>query len=138
MQVVINVDDAMFKEIAENEINALPKEKIQELIFAAIEKLLNNDSMVKNLFVTQQTNHWGTKETYPSELMKLAASKFDISPAFKEIETKMIETLKNNYNGILIQALSQSVLRGMFQSEPFQEAVRYVFYDIKRMEQNQN
>lgn len=138
MELKINVDESLFKDVLEKELEALPKEKIQEIIFAGIENYFNNSDVIKNLFVTQERpySYASNTETVPSKLLKDTCTKFDLSPAFKELEEKMINELKSNYQQILTRAMTDFFLNGVRSYSGFNDGVREVLYQMQSQQNN--
>lgn len=138
MQIVINVDETMFKDVIEGQLAAMPADTIQTIIQDAMVEYLKNSDVIKQVFIYESSNSWGsgTKQE-PANVLKLAASKFDISPAFKEVEELVLDELKTNYQHILVQALSNMMLSGFSGSGQFYDQVSMVVRNvIVNMQQN--
>ena len=134
MQVTIEVDSAKFKEFLEPELKAFPKEKLQELIHDAIVDQLHVDGMFKSLFVSYRTVQYGNKEPCPSELLLEAARRFDINPAFKEIEEDMRSYLVLHGHDMMVEALAKVMLKSMFNTDEFKQAVYMGFMQMRSEE----
>ena len=133
MEIKINVDETMFKDVLENELNAFSKEELHEIIRECIVEALHNDSTLKNIFITEEKDYWGNyKCTKPSEVMIEAAKSIDLSPAYTEIKDKMITTLKEDYHGVLERAMLGLILNGIANDYTFQNQMSSSIEDIIR------
>lgn len=117
----------MFKDVVEKELKALPPETIQEIIREAIVKYLNDSDIIKNLFTIESRREYGGPDRYPTPVLHTAAQTFNLSPAFKDVEDKMVKTLTEQYPDVLIATLSQLVVKGMTQTPAFQGDVHNMF-----------
>ena len=133
MEIKINVDETMFKDVLENELNAFSKEELHEIIRECIVEALHNDSTLKNIFITEEKDYWGNyKYTKPSEVMIEAAKSIDLSPAYTEVKDKMITTLKEDYHGVLERAMLGLILNGIANDYTFQNQMSSSIEDIIR------
>lgn len=121
MEIKINVDETMFKDVIENELKAFSKEELHEIVRECIVEALHNDHVIRNIFITPEKDYWGNyKYEKPSQIMIDAAKTFDLSPAYAEIKDKMIETLKKDYHGVLEKAMLGLILNGISNDYDFQ------------------
>ena len=121
MEIKINVDEVKFKDVIEKELNAFSKEELHEIIRECIIESLHNDKTLKSLFVVEEKDYWGNyRGCNPSEIMIEAARSIDLSPAYTEIQDKMIETLKTDYRSILEKAMLGLILNGISNDYDFQ------------------
>ena len=137
MEIKINVDETMFKDVLENELNAFSKEELHEIVRECIIEALHNDSTLKNIFITEEKDYWGNlKYTKPSEVMIEAARSIDLSPAYTEIKDKMITILKEDYRSILERAILGLILNGIANDYSFQTQMTSSIEDIIRQRNN--
>ena len=137
MEIKINVDETMFKDVLENELNAFSKEELHEIVRECIVEALHNDITLKNIFMTPEKDYWGNYTyTKPSEVMIAAAKSIDLSPAYTEIKDKMIATLKEDYHGVLERAMLGLILKGISNDYDFQSAMTSAVSDIIRHRDN--
>lgn len=122
MEIKINVDETMFKDVIENELNAFSKEELHEIIRECIVEALHNDSALKCLFTKPERDYWGNyKFDKPSEIMIEAAKNIDLSPAYEEIQNLMITELKENYSKLLQNIMMKTMVDGLCDNWSFKK-----------------
>lgn len=122
MEIKINVDETMFKDVFENELKAFSKEELHSIVRECIVEALRNDAMLKNIFITPEKDYWGNYQyNKPSEVMMEAARSIDLSPAYTEIKDEMIAALKRDYHGVLERAMSGLIIDGIANDYEFRE-----------------
>ena len=125
MEVKINVDEIMFKNVIEEELKAFSKEELHEIIRECIVEALHNDNTLKNLFVTDKKDYWGNYTgTQPSSVVIEAAKNIDLSPAYKEIQEKMIKVLQTDYRNILENVMMGLMIEGISNDYIFQQRMQ--------------
>ena len=125
MEVKINVDEIMFKNVIEEELKAFSKEELHEIIRECIVEALHNDNTLKNLFVTDKKDYWGNYAgTQPSNVVIEAAKNIDLSPAYKEIQEKMIKVLQTDYRNILENVMMGLMMEGISNDYIFQQKMQ--------------
>ena len=133
MEIKINVDEVKFKEVIEKELDAFSKEELHELIRSCIIETLHNENVVKNLFIKEEINYYGTVTVEkPTDIVITAAKSIDLSPAFTEIKDNLIDILKNNYNNILVTAMSGLIIDSISNDFEFQNRMREAMHNIVR------
>ena len=140
MQVIINVDESMFKDVIENELKAMPQESIQKIIHEAMETYLRDSEVIEKIFVETERGSWNYITQRPSNVLQNAAQNFDLSQNFKEVEELIINELRTNYQKILIKALSNILLNNMFGSYNFtnqcQQVISQYVYEHENRKHN--
>lgn len=139
MEVKINVDESMFKEVLEKELNAFSKEELHEIVRDCIVEALRNDTVIRSLFTTHKRNigGWNPIEE-PSEVLIEAAKSIDLSPAYKEIQEMMISELKTNYEKMLRDVMLKTIVDGLCSDYNFKNNVKSVVSDIIYEARNNN
>lgn len=133
MEIKINVDEVKFKDVIENELNAFSKEELHEIIRECIIESLHNDSTLKDLFTVQRKDSWGySNRVEASDIMIQAAKRIDLSPAYKEIQDKMITTLKENYHELLERVMLSMIKEGLANDYEFRERLSYDIEELIR------
>lgn len=123
MEIKINVDETRFKDVLEKELEAFSKEELHEIVRECIVESLRNSEDLKSLFiVTRNNGYYNLQE--PSEVIIEAAKSIDLSPAYKEIQDKMISTLKNNHRQLLVSVLSKCIVNGLMNDNDFRASFR--------------
>lgn len=113
MELKINVDETMFKEVIEKELEAFSKEELHEIIRNCMIEALKTDGMFKELFVEPNYSSYSYNKNQPTQLLKDAAKSIDLSPAYKEIQDLMINDLKNNYHTMLENVMLSTMAQGL-------------------------
>ena len=127
MEIKINVDETMFKDVLENELKAFSKEELHEIVRECIVVALHDNVMLRNIFITPEKDYWGNYQyTKPSEVMIEAARSIDLSPAYTEIKDKMITTLKEDYHGVLERAMSGLIIDGIANDYEFRNRMERI------------
>lgn len=138
MEIKINVDEIKFKDVIENELNAFSKEELHEIIRECIIEALRNDNTLKNLFTVEDRYSWNSQRN-PSQIMIEAAKNINLSPAYKEIQDKMIHTLKENYRELLERVMLGAIIDGLVNNYDFQNRLATeVDYIIRNRRANEN
>lgn len=123
MEIKINVDETRFKDVLEKELEAFSKEELHEIIRECIVESLRNSDDLKSFFIVEQNDGY-YRSKKPSDLMIEAAKSIDLSPAYKEIQDKMISILKNNHHELLVSVLQKCIMDGMVQDGLFMNRIR--------------
>ena len=127
MEIKINVDETMFKDIIDKELKAFSKEELHEIARECIIEVFRNDKKIVRLFL--DTSDWSGRDR-PSDLLVSAANKIDLSPAFKEIQEDMIATLKNNHKEVLEHAMLRAIRANFASSHEFHTVMEQTINDI--------
>lgn len=130
MELKINIDETMFKEIIEKELNAFSKEELHSIIRDCLVEALKNNETLKGLFTKQRCNVYGGLESEPTFLVVEAAKTINLSPAFEDIQTMMINELKNNYSDLLQRVMLKVMIDGLFYSNNFKDSLEEAVNDI--------
>lgn len=136
MQLLVNLDDKVLEGYLREEIATLPKEAIREVILEGFKNLMCEKSFVEGLLIKKESYTSYRHENTPSDLLMKLISGMSLDPAFKEIEKFIIDYIKNNYRAVVVDALCQNMLKGMFESDNFKYAVRASFMQFKYEEEN--
>ena len=120
VNLTINVDDNLYKNFLEKEIEAFSKEELHLIAKSVIEQILieNKNNIIESLFLeTQYTRYDSAKQYRPTELLRNAAKQsIDISPAFDEIKEEAVKYLKENYREILVNCFVKLLADSLIQS----------------------
>lgn len=128
MQVVINIDEAQFKDIVESNIKDIPKEKVHEIILEGIRNYIDKD-MVSKLFV--ESSSWSG--IYPTSYLREVVKSSVPEHLFVDLAEELVAQLRENYDKVLREAIIDLLLQGMFRGDSFHQAVREV---LMRMNNN--
>lgn len=131
MELKINIDETMFKDVIEKELKAFSREELHEIIREFIIEALKTDSVLKRLFVEEKRNSYGSfSHNEPSSVVIEAAKNIDLSPAYKEVQEMMINELKTNYQTILQNIMLKTIINGLCSDGNFRNNVESAVYDI--------
>lgn len=138
MEVKINVDEAMFKEILDKELSALTSEEIHEVIVHCIKEYFTKDDYanIEKLIVTQKYNSWGQEKVVSEFTTKLIAS-CDYS-GVQDVVDKAIETLKNKYDVLLKDLIRDMIIQSLSNSGVFRTAMENSIREYMWKEQQIN
>ena len=122
MELKIEVDDSMFKEVAENELKALKPEQLQSVILDGITKALeaNNYSLVNDLLFERGIGGYSSKDF--TSLAKQMIASADYSK-LQGLVDRCIEEIQTNYQTILVQILTSTLVSGLTNSYEFRETL---------------
>ena len=133
MEIVINVDSEKFNEIIQKELAAFSKDELHELIRKGIINCLSNEDTLKNFF-TGRTNYYAST-TQADEILKEAVKTVNFDEAFKPLQDKIIDYVKNNHEKIIKEFVLQKFETGLCMSldnnDSFKNAVRQVVWDMQ-------
>ena len=130
MELKINIDETMFKEVIEKELNAFSKEELHSIVRDCIVEALKNNEVLKKLFIRTDYNRYGNLEQEPTSLVVEAAKNINLHPAFYDIQETMINELKNNYDKLLQQVMLQMMVEGLFYGSNFKNNLEEAMINI--------
>lgn len=126
MKVEIEVSEEKFKQIIEKEIDAFSKEELHEIIRNCIVNALQKFPL-KKLFVNE-----GYCREEPTQVLIEAAKSIDLSPAYEDIQNKIITMLKDNYQELLEKVMLSVIINGLTNNNNFRETINKTVTDIIR------
>ena len=121
MELKINIDETMFKDVLEKELKAFSSEELHEIIRECIVEALKTDGSLKNLFIKPKRYSYESDE--PTQVLFEAAKNIDLSPAYEEIKEKMISELKTNYSELLQKIMLKTMVDGLCNTYSFRSNV---------------
>lgn len=130
MELKINIDETMFKEVIEKELNAFSKEELHDIIRDCIAEALKNNEVLKKLFIRTDYNRYGNLEQEPTPLVIEAARNINLYPAFYDIQETMVNELKNNYSELLQKVMLQTMVDGLFYGSNFKDNLEEAMINI--------
>ena len=119
MELKINIDETMFKDVIEKELNAFSKEELHEIIRECIAEALKTNGSFKNLFIKPKRYSYDLDE--PSQVLIEAAKSINLSSAYEEIQEMMITELKTNYTKLLQNVMLQVMVNGLCDNWAFRQ-----------------
>lgn len=129
MEVKINVDESMFKDILEKELRALTPDQIHEIVCKALECYLSNPDVMKSL-VFHSDSYYGNKE--PSKLMQETFKSIDLKSECTEVTSSVMTALKANGGKILIDLVISAFAHSLFNQLCHQNEFEMTIYDKVR------
>lgn len=119
MELKINIDETMFKDVIEKELNAFSKEELHEIIRECIAEALKTNDRFKSLFIKPKRYSYDLDE--PSQVLIEAAKSINLSSAYEEIQEMMITELKTNYTKLLQNVMLQVMVNGLCDNWAFRQ-----------------
>lgn len=129
MELKINIDETMFKDVIEKELKAFSQEELHEIVRECIVEALKTDGSLKSLFIRpKNTYSYGPDE--PTQVLMEAAKNIDLSPAYEEIQNMMINELKTNYDSLLQKIMMKTMVDGLSYDWNFRSNLEAAVNDI--------
>ena len=129
INIQITVDDEQLKNLLSNNINDLPKEKIQEILLESIKEFLTSDKGQELFYRKNFTSYYDA--TTPSDFLSGLISKADISDSISPIMNEAIDNFSKNYGEILHQCILECV-SSMFMSMMDRSKLNAAFDTVMR------
>lgn len=126
LQLNIEVNDEEFKDLCANNINALPKDKLNELLLKAVEVALirdkNNPSYDRdsNILVRATSNSaygYYNREYEPTDLLNAIMERVDLSEYVGNMANVMRDYIVNNYEEIIRKYVVEKFAEMLFTSD---------------------
>ena len=123
MELKIEVNDEMFKDVAEKSLNALKPEQVTEIMQQALLEYFRKDNYkaIEGILVDSSRSDYWNKE--PSEFTKKIIKSCDMS-SLQEVVDKCIDQLKDKYDTILMSILTDMLTSGFTNNYAFQESLK--------------
>ena len=143
MKLEINVDETMFKDVLEKELNAFSQEELHEILKGCIIEFFNNDDSIKKMFLQEKTSYWGNSTDYePTGLLKdIVRNKFDYNEPYEEVKEKILEfckkedVMKSLLKEMIVDSFTNIFTGSIFFNGDFRSnianVIREVIYDEK-------
>lgn len=136
MELKINIDETMFKDVIEKELKAFSSEELHEIIRECIVEAFKTDGTFRSLFIKPKRYSYESDEA--SQVLFEAAKNIDLSPAYKEIQEMMITELKKNYDKLLQNIMLKTMVDGLCNDWTFRSNLQSAVDDVLRMREDQN
>ena len=115
MKLEINVDETMFKDVLEKQLEAFSEEELHDILRSCIVEFFKSDDNIKKMFLEEKRNYWGDHQGYePTSLLNdIVRNNFKYDEPFKEIEGVLIEYCKKDdtLKGILKEMFAETFQR---------------------------
>lgn len=136
MELKINIDETMFKDVLEKELKAFSSEELHEIIRECIVEALKTDGSLRSLFIKPKRYSYETDEA--SKVLYEAAKNIDLSPAYEEIQEMMITELKLNYSKLLQNIMMKTMVDGLCNDWNFRSNLQSAIDEVLIMRANPN
>jgi hypothetical protein len=136
MELKINIDETMFKDVLEKELKAFSSEELHEIIRECIVEALKTDGTLRSLFIKPKRYSYESDEA--SQVLFEAAKNIDLSPAYEEIQEMMITELKKNYDKLLQNIMLKTMVDGLCNDWNFRSNLHSAVDEVLRMRANPN
>ena len=125
MKLEINIDETMFKDVVEKELEAVPQEDIQDIIKQSIKEYL-----IQHIeYVLFQTKSYSSEKEF-TPIFKDALKDIDLSEPVKTVSDAMIQELKGNLQPILNSVLMSMMIDGLGNNWYFQETIKNTLTEL--------
>jgi hypothetical protein len=103
MKLEINVDETMFKDILEKELEAFSKDELHEILKSCIIEFFKNNDNIKKMFLNEKYRTWGWGDNTHKEfegyeptglLNDIVKNKFDYKEPYDEVKDALLDFLK--------------------------------------------
>lgn len=128
MELKINIDETMFKDVIEKELKAFSREELHEIIRECIVEALKTDGTLKSLFVKPKRYSYDSDEA--TQLLFEAARNINLSPAYEEVQEMMISELKSNYDKLLQNVMLTTMIDGLCDNWNFKNNLQSAVNEI--------
>jgi len=128
MELKINIDETMFKDVIEKELKAFSREELHEIIRECIVEALKTDGTLKSLFIKPKRYSYDSDEA--TQLLFEAARNINLSPAYEEVQEMMISELKNNYDKLLQNVMLTTMIDGLCDNWNFKNNLQSAVNEI--------
>lgn len=136
MELKINIDETMFKDVLEKELKAFSSEELHEIIRECIVEALKTDGILKSLFIKPKRYSYESDEA--SQVLFEAAKNIDLSPAYEEIQEMMITELKKNYDKLLQNIMLKTMTNGLCNDWNFRNNLQQAIDEVLIARANPN
>lgn len=116
MNLTINVDESMFKEIIDKELKAFTPEELHDIVKEMIKEYLKDNDVIKALFVQKKFSSYSSNDIEATDFLKKIVNTIDLSEGCEEIKDSMVDVIKNDAKGIVTDLFAKSISRSLFKS----------------------
>ncbi len=136
MELKINIDETMFKDVLEKELKAFSSEELHEIIRECIVEALKTDGTLRSLFIKPKRYSYESDEA--SQILFEAAKNINLSPAYEEIQEMMIAELKKNYDKLLQNVMLKTMVDGLCNDWNFRSNLELAVNNVLTQRANSN
>lgn len=122
VNLTVNVDETLFNDELKSQLEALKPEEVKEVLLKCIYEYFSKDNYanIEKLLITK--SDWN-RSNIPTRFTEKIIEACDYS-ALQEIVDKSIEIMKNKYDIILKDTLSDVLLKGMTDNYFFKSSLQ--------------
>ena len=126
ISVALTVDNSLFEKVCQDGIEALPKEKLQEVLLLAIKEALGQDKEKKSTYdnsgiLVKSVTHGYHTVYEPTDMFNKIISSFDYEKYLGDITKEISEYIKNNYKKIVQDAVAQAFSTSLLNHDKIRE-----------------
>lgn len=136
MELKINIDETMFKDVLEKELKAFSSDELHEIIRECIVEALKTNNSLRSLFIKPKRYSYESDE--PSQILIEAAKNINLSPAYEEIQEMMVTELRTNYNKLLQNLMLKVMVDGLCNHWDFRQNLESAVNEILISRANPN
>ena len=140
MKLEINVDETMFKDVLEKELNAFSQEELHEILKGCIIEFFNKNDNIKKMFLQEKTNYWGNSNSTdyePTGLLKdIVKNKFDYNEPYEEVKEKILEfckkedVMKSLLKEMIVDSFTNMFTGSIFYNSDFRGNIANVVREV--------
>lgn len=136
MDITIKIDDTKFDEVLGQELNALSKEELKNIVYEALSKRISEENGLMERFLYKPT-YYGDKQ--PSEWLTNALKSINYNEEFDEFKQVMVDHLKKNQKDLIQKLMSQIFISGLTSAVLYNDAFQNELSQVvQRSLANQN
>ena len=129
MQLNIEIDDKLLKDLIEKEISNIDREKIAELALEALKTYLNKEDTLNDIVFDKRNNAWDARQMN-RQFYQLIEKSWQ-PDAIKEIQNEICDCVRKN-NKELIEKTMAGVLSSMLFSPDSKDQFKYELINLMR------
>lgn len=123
MNFTINMDETMFKNILNNELESFNKDEIHSMVRDMIRDYLKNSDVLTSLFVTKRyyasPDNSSDEPNYSLEataLLRSVVASVDITKECEEIRDSVVKEIRENLNDIIASIIRDALAKSLYKS----------------------
>ena len=125
MQLTVNIDDSIIDPNTFNDLlKSLPQDKVQEILLECVAEYFRKDNYkaIENLLYSKGNDYYGQRVQY-TEFAKKIIESTDCS-GIQDVMDKCVDHIKNNYDTLLREAISDMIVSGLTNKYLFQDSLK--------------
>lgn len=134
MEIKIEVPEDKFKDVLQKELNAFTDKELHIICKQGLLNCMSDVNMI-NEILGKKDSYYSSESKYEKILYEAVRNNLNFEPMFKEIETKILNYVRENYDNIIKKMILDLLMNGLgsnvFHSQSFQSELSKVIYDME-------